>query len=86
MINNEGVANSQDVANKPAGVTTTQELTNSHISQEYSGNQMDNRSHVSPSGHAPTSHAGHMITPPKHNYTLYDSQYYHKDASLYLNR
>ena len=92
VANNEGVANSQDVANTPR-MTTIQELANSHTSQ-YNSHQVDERTHVTPSGHPNTSshadhmtsHANHMITPPQHNYTLYDTGHHHDDNSLYLNR
>ena len=92
VANNEGVANSQDVANTPR-MTTIQELANSHTSQ-YNSNQVNVRTHVAPSYHPTTSshadhttsHADHMITPPQHNYTLYDTKSHHDDNSLYLNR
>ena len=83
VANNQAVANSQDVVNTPR-MTTIQELTNSHNSQNH-GNQMDTRTHVTPSGHAPRSHANHVTMSPEHSYTLYNTGH-HEETSLYLNR
>lgn len=82
VANNQGVANSQDVVNTPR-MTTILELTNPHASRQYTSNQMDTSTHVTPSGHTSRSHANHMT--PQHSYTLYDSGH-HEDNSLYLTR
>ena len=82
VANNQGVAYSQDVINTPR-MTTIQELANSHNSQN--GNLMDSRTHITPSGHTPRSHADHVITSQQHSYTLYNTGH-HEDTSLYLNR
>lgn len=83
VANNQAVANSQDVVNTPR-MTTIEEPANSHISQEYTNHQMN--TNVSLSGHTPRSHANHVITPPQHNYTLYDTEHHHEDTSLFLTR
>lgn len=91
VTENDGAANSQDVTNNK-GVTNTPRLTTSqelaNTSLEYTNNQMDARTHVAPSGHTHgSSHADHMISPPQHSYTLYDTTgCHHEDTSLYLNR
>ena len=82
VANNQGVANSQDMVNTPR-TTTIQELTNSHNSQY--NNLMDTRTHITPSGPTPRSHADHVISSQQHSYTLYDTGH-HEDTSLYLNR
>ena len=90
VTENDGVANSQNVTNNKGvantpRMTTIQELANTSL--EYT-NQMDARTHVAPSGHTHgSSHADHMISPPQHSYTLYDTTgCHHEDTSLYLNR
>jgi len=73
-VNNQALANSQEVFNAPR-MTTIQEATNSQDSHV----QENNRTAVT------STHTDHMIPSSQHNYTLYDTTQ-NDETTIYLNR